>query len=98
MLQVRENGISLRPSSGGFEYLRTLEVTLLTMQWKWKFRKRFILSTLQRKFPIVTATITKNVSLAAIARYNSITTIYIVSNLQISNAGHFFSSKQCNDL
>jgi len=34
----------------------------------------------------------------SIARYNSITTIYIVRNLQIFNAGHFFSSKHCNDL
>jgi len=31
MLQVRENEISLRNSSGGPEYLRTLEGTLLTM-------------------------------------------------------------------
>jgi len=34
MLQVRENEISLRNSSGGPEYLRTLEGTLLTMQCK----------------------------------------------------------------
>jgi len=32
MLQVRENEISLRNSSGGIEYLRPLERTLLTMQ------------------------------------------------------------------
>jgi len=32
MLQVRENEISLRNSSGGPEYLLTLEGTLLTMQ------------------------------------------------------------------
>ena len=31
MLQVRENEISLRNSSGGPEYLRTLEGILLTM-------------------------------------------------------------------
>jgi len=37
MLQVRENEISLRNSSGGPEYLLTLEVTLLTMQCKWRF-------------------------------------------------------------
>jgi len=49
MLQVRENEISLRNSSGGPEYLRTLEGTLLTMQCKWAFTKRFIVSTLQRK-------------------------------------------------
>jgi len=51
MLQVRKNEISLRNSSGGPEYLRTLEGTLLTMQCKWTFTKRFILSTLQRKCP-----------------------------------------------
>jgi len=26
---------------------------LLTMQYKWRFRKRFILSTLQRKCPML---------------------------------------------
>jgi len=51
MLQVRENEISLRNSSGAPGYLRTLAETLLTMQWKWTFTKRFILSTLQRKHP-----------------------------------------------
>jgi len=40
MLQVRENEISLRNSSGGPEYLRPLEGTLLTMQCKWTFTKR----------------------------------------------------------
>ena len=50
------------------------------------------------KMPHVAVTIIKNVSLAAIARYNSITTIYIMRNLQISNAGHFISSKHYNDL
>jgi len=43
MLQVRENEISLRNSSGGPVYLRTLQGTLLTMQCKWTFRNRFIL-------------------------------------------------------
>jgi len=47
-VQVRENEISLRNSSGGPEYLRTLEGTLLTMQCKQTFTKRFILSTLQK--------------------------------------------------
>ena len=51
MLQVRENEISLRNSSGGPEYLRTLEVTLLTMQCKWTFTKPVILSTLQENVP-----------------------------------------------
>jgi len=46
----------------------------------------------------VTVTITKNASLAAIARYISITTTYTVGYLQIFNAGHFFSSKHCHDL
>jgi len=46
----------------------------------------------------VTVTITKNASLAAIARYISITTIYTVGYLQIFNVGHFFSSKHCHDL
>ena len=39
MLQVRENEISLRNSSGGPEYLRTLGGALLTMQCKWTFTK-----------------------------------------------------------
>jgi len=34
-------------------YLRRLEGTLLTMQCKWTFTKRFILSTLQRKCPML---------------------------------------------
>ena len=53
MLQVRENEISLRNSSGGPEYLRTLEGTLLTMQCKLTFTKRFILSTPIRKCPML---------------------------------------------
>ena len=51
-----------------------------------------------KKMPYVTVTITKNASLAAIARYISIMTIYKVRNLQIFNAGHFFLSKHYNDL
>jgi len=53
MLQVHENEISLRNSSGVPEYLRTLERTLLTMQCKWTFTKGFILSTIQRKCPML---------------------------------------------
>jgi len=53
MLQVRENEISLRNNSGGPVYLRTLERILLTGQCKWTFTKRFILSTLQRKCPVL---------------------------------------------
>jgi len=98
MLQVRKKEISLRNSSGGSEYLRPLEGTLLTMQCKWTFTKRFILSTWQRKCPHVTVTITKNASLAAIARYISITTIYTVGYQQIFNVGHFFTSKHCHEL
>ena len=33
--------------------LRTLEGALLTMQCKWTFTKLFILSTLQRKYPVL---------------------------------------------
>jgi len=51
MLQVRKNEISLRNRSGGPGYVRSLEGTLLTMQCKWTFTKRFILSILQRKCP-----------------------------------------------
>jgi len=46
-----------------------------------------------KKMPRVTVTITKNASLAAVARYICITTICTVGNLQIFNLGHFFSSK-----
>jgi len=53
MLQVREIEISLRNSSGGPEYLRTLQATLLTMQCKYSFPEGFVLSTLQRKCPIL---------------------------------------------
>ena len=55
-------------------------------------------TTTTKEMSHVTVTITKNASLAAIARYISITTIYTVGYLQIFNAGHFFSSMQCHDL
>jgi len=71
MLQVRENEISLRNSFGGPEHLRPSEGTLLAMQCKWTFTKRFILSTLQRKCPMLQSQ--KNASSAAIARCISIT-------------------------
>jgi len=48
---MRENEISLRNSFCGSEHLRTLQGTLLTMQCKWTFTKRFIVSTLQTKCP-----------------------------------------------
>jgi len=51
-----------------------------------------------KEIPHVTVTITKNASLAAIARHISTTTIYTAGHLQKFNAGHFFSSKHCHDL
>ena len=51
-----------------------------------------------KEMPNVTVTITKNASLAEIARYINISTIYTVRYLQIFNAGHFFSRKHCHDL
>ena len=51
-----------------------------------------------KEMPHVTVTITKNALLAAVVMYIGITTTYIVRNLQIFNAGHFFSSKYYNDL
>ena len=51
-----------------------------------------------KKMPHVTVTITKNASLASVARYISITTTYTVGYLQIFKTGHFFSSKHCHDL
>jgi len=95
---VRANEISLRNSAGGPQLLRHLEGTLLTMQCKWTFTKRFMLSTLQWKCPVLRYHSEKNAFSAAIARYNSITTIYTVRNLQILNAGHFLSSKHWNYL
>ena len=44
-----------------------------------------------KEMPHVTVAITKNASLAAIAKYISITTIYTVGYLQIFNAGNYFS-------
>ena len=51
-----------------------------------------------KEMPHVAVTITKNATLAAIARYISITTIYTVGYLQIFKAEHFFSIKHCHDL
>jgi len=51
-----------------------------------------------KEIPHVTVTITINASLAAIARYISITTIYTVGYQQIFNTRHFCSSKHCPDL
>jgi len=52
------------------------------MQCKWTLTNGFILSTLQGNAH-VTVPITKNASLAAIARYISIMTIYTVGYLQV---------------
>jgi len=52
MLQVRENEISLRNSWWSWVFAHS-EGTLLTMQCKWKLINRFILSTLQRKCPML---------------------------------------------
>jgi len=46
---AREWDFTASNSSGGLEYLRISEGTLLTMQCKWTFTKRVILSILQRK-------------------------------------------------
>ena len=46
-----------------------------------------------KKMPHVTVTITNNASLAAIARYISMTTIYTVHYLQIFNARRVFLFK-----
>jgi len=52
-----------------------------------------------KEMPHVTVKFTKNASLAAIARYISITTIYTVGYLICRfSTGHFFSSKHCHDL
>ena len=98
MLQVRENEISLRNSSGGPEYLRTSEGTFLTMQCKWTFTKRLIFSTLKENAPCCGNNHKKNASLAAIVRYINITTIYTAGYLEIFNAGHFYSRKHSHDL
>ena len=51
-----------------------------------------------KKMPHVTVKSQKNASLAAVATYICITTIYSVRNLQIFNVRQIFSSKHCNDL
>jgi len=60
MLEVREYAISLRNSSGGHEYLRTLEGTLLTMQCKLQMdvHKTLYPFYTTKKTPRVTVTIT----------------------------------------
>jgi len=102
MLQVRENEISLRNSSGGPEYLRPLEGTLLTSDDVMQMDVHKTLNPLYttKKMPHVTVTITRKrfVSSNSQVYYYHDTTIYIVGYLQKFNAGHFFSSKHCHDL
>ena len=61
MLQVRENEISLRNSSGGPEYLRLLEGTLLTSDdaMQMDIHKTLNPFYTTKKMPRVTVTITK---------------------------------------
>ena len=89
MLQGRENEISLRNSSSGPVYLRALEGAFLTMQCKRTFTKHFVLSTLQRICLVLRQQSQKTLSwrkvkttIAATARYISITTIYTVRYLR----------------
>jgi len=95
---VRKNEISLRNSSGGPEYLRILIGNIADDAMQMDVQKTLFPFYTAKKMPHVAVTITKNASLAAIARCISTTTTYIVRNLQIFIAGHFFSSKYCNDL
>jgi len=97
MLQVRENGFHCAT------VLMVLSICALrgnvaddAMQMD--VNKSLYPFYITKEMSHVTVTITKNASLAAIARYISITTIYTVGNLQIFNTGHFFSSKHCHDL
>jgi len=96
MLRVNEIEISLHNSSGGLEYLRTLEKHC--WQCSVNGRSQNNLSYTTKKMSHVRATITKNASLEAIARYISITTIFTEDYLQVFNAGNFFSCKNCHDL
>jgi len=94
MLQVRENEISLRNSSGGPEYLRTQrKIADGAMQMDVNNSLNPFYTT--KEMPHVTVTITRN---AVIARYISIMTTYTVGYLQIFNTGHFFSIKHYHDL
>ena len=92
---MREIEISLHNSSGGPEYLRTLEKHC--SQCSANGRSQNDLSYTTKKMSHVRVTITKNASLGAIARYISITKIFTVGYLQVCNAGNFLS-KNCHDL
>jgi len=97
MLQVRGNEISLRNSSGDPEYLRTLEGTLVDDAMQMGVHKTLYPFYTTKKMLHVTVTITISASLAAIARYISIT-IYTVGYLQIFNTRQFCSNKHCPNL
>jgi len=102
MLQVRENEISLRNSSGGPEYFRPLEGTLLTSDDAMQMDVHKALNPFctTKKMPHVTVTITKKrfvSSNSQVYQYRD-TTINTVGYLQKFNAGHFFSRKYCHDL
>jgi len=100
MLQVRENEISLPKSSGGPEYLRTLEGKLLTSNdaMQMDVHKTLYPFYTTKKIPRVTVTITKKHFVSSNSQVYQYTTIYTVRYLQIFNAGHFFSSKHYHDL
>jgi len=96
LMQVRENEISLRNSSGGPVAHLIGGIADDAMQMDVHKTPYPFYTT--KKIPRVTIRITKNAWLAAVARYISITTIYTVRYLQIFGGGHFFSSKHCHDL
>ena len=96
MLQVRQNEISMRNSSGGSDLFAHLRGNIADDAMQTDVRETLYPFYTKKKMPHVTLTITKKPSLAAIARY--ITKIYTAGCLQIFNVGHFFSSKHCHDL
>ena len=85
---MRKNEISLRNSSGGPEYLHT-QRNIADDAMEVAVNKSLYPFYTTKEMPRVTATITKNASLAAIARYISIMTNYTVGYLQIFNTGHY---------
>jgi len=95
MLQVRENEISLRNSSGGTSRLRPLEGTLLTSDDAMQIDVHKELNPFYttKKMPHVTVTITKNASLAAIASYTSIAIDKLHSRLSAQIQRRAFLSK-----
>jgi len=98
MLQVRKDEISLRNSSGDSDLFAHLRGNIADDAMQIDVHETLYPFYANKKMPHVTVTITNNPSLAAIARYISITTIYTVRYLEIFNVGHFFPSKHCHDL